>query len=77
VQSREPGTFPAMQAVPPRILFARAISVVGPSVRMTRPKMPEIAPIVKNYALKISRAMVYKVDDKAKEVDRRKGESPF
>jgi IclR family KDG regulon transcriptional repressor len=38
---------------------AAAISVVGPSVRMTRQKILEIAPIVKNYALKISRAMGY------------------
>jgi IclR family KDG regulon transcriptional repressor len=36
-----------------------AISVIGPSVRMTRHKMLEIAPIVKDYALKISRAMGY------------------
>ena len=36
---------------------AAAISVVGPSVRMTKEKMLEVAPIVKNYASKISRAM--------------------
>jgi DNA-binding IclR family transcriptional regulator len=36
-----------------------AISVVGPSVRMTKQRMLEIAPIVKNYALKISHAMGY------------------
>ena len=39
---------------------AAAISVVGPSVRMTREKMLEIAPIVKNYASKISSAMGHK-----------------
>ncbi|MGD9118772.1 MAG: IclR family transcriptional regulator C-terminal domain-containing protein, partial [Dehalococcoidia bacterium] len=38
---------------------AAAISVVGPSIRMTREKMLKIAPIVKTYALKISRAMGY------------------
>ena len=38
---------------------AAAISVVGPSVRMTRKKMLKIAPIVKNYALKISKALGY------------------
>jgi len=36
-----------------------AISVVGPSVRMTKQRMQEIAPIIKNYALKISHAMGY------------------
>jgi IclR family acetate operon transcriptional repressor len=36
---------------------AAAISVVGPSVRMTRNKMLQIAPIVKSYAHKISQAM--------------------
>ena len=35
------------------------ISVVGPSVRMTKQKILEVAPIVKNYAFKISRAMGY------------------
>jgi len=38
---------------------AAAISVVGPSVRMTKQRMQEITPIVKNYALKISHAMGY------------------
>lgn len=38
---------------------AAAISVVGPSVRMTREKMLKMAPVVKNYALKISQAMGY------------------
>ena len=38
---------------------AAVISVVGPSVRMTRQKMLKMAPIVKNYAFKISRAMGY------------------
>ena len=41
---------------------AAAISVVGPSVRMTKQRMREIAPIVKNYALKISHAMGYTKD---------------
>jgi DNA-binding IclR family transcriptional regulator len=36
-----------------------AISVFGPSVRMTKQKMLEIAPIVKSYALKISHAIGY------------------
>ena len=36
-----------------------AISVFGPSVRMTKQKMQEIAPVVKGYALKISHAMGY------------------
>jgi DNA-binding IclR family transcriptional regulator len=36
-----------------------AISVIGPSVRMTRQRMLEIAPIIKSYALKISHAMGY------------------
>jgi len=36
-----------------------AISVVGPSVRMTKQRMQEIAPLVKNYALKISHTMGY------------------
>ena len=36
-----------------------AISVVSPTVRMTKQRMQEIAPIVKNYALKISHAMGY------------------
>jgi DNA-binding IclR family transcriptional regulator len=35
------------------------ISVIGPPVRMTKQRMQEIAPIVKNYAMKISRAMGY------------------
>ena len=39
-----------------------AISVVGPSVRMTRQRMLQIAPIVKSYALKISHAMGYSQD---------------
>jgi DNA-binding IclR family transcriptional regulator len=39
-----------------------AISVVGPSVRMTRQKMLEIASIVKDYARKISTAMGYNED---------------
>ena len=38
---------------------AAVISVVGPSVRMTKQKILEVAPIVKNYAFKISRAMGY------------------
>jgi IclR family KDG regulon transcriptional repressor len=38
---------------------AAAISVIGPSVRMTKGKMLKIAPIVKNYAYKISQAMGY------------------
>jgi IclR family KDG regulon transcriptional repressor len=36
-----------------------AISVFGPSVRMTKQKMLEIAPVVKSCALKISHAMGY------------------
>jgi DNA-binding IclR family transcriptional regulator len=36
-----------------------AISVFGPSVRITKQKMLEIAPVVKNYALKISHAIGY------------------
>lgn len=36
-----------------------AISVFGPSVRMTKKKMLEIAPVVKSYAVKISHAMGY------------------
>jgi IclR family KDG regulon transcriptional repressor len=43
---------------------AAAISVVGPSVRMTRQKMLKTAPIVKAYALKISRAMGYNENPK-------------
>jgi IclR family KDG regulon transcriptional repressor len=39
--------------------IAAAISVVGPSVRMTKQRMLEIAPVVKDYALKISNALGY------------------
>jgi IclR family transcriptional regulator, KDG regulon repressor len=36
-----------------------AITVFGPTVRMTKQKMEEIAPVVKSYALKISHAIGY------------------
>lgn len=36
-----------------------AISVIGPTVRMTKSRMLEIAPKVKDYALKISRSIGY------------------
>ncbi|OGO08081.1 MAG: hypothetical protein A2Y92_03100 [Chloroflexi bacterium RBG_13_57_8] len=39
-----------------------AISIVGPSVRMTKKRMLEMVPIIKNYAHKISRAMGYSTD---------------
>jgi DNA-binding IclR family transcriptional regulator len=41
---------------------AAAISVIGPSVRMTRQRMLEIAPVIKSCALKISHAMGYSRD---------------
>ena len=36
-----------------------ALSVVGPSVRLNQTKMKNLAPIVKNYALRISRELGY------------------
>ena len=38
---------------------AAAISIIGPSVRMTKQRMLNIAPMVKGYALKISQGMGY------------------
>ena len=37
-----------------------AIAVVGPKIRLTRARMKELAPIVKKYALNISREMGYR-----------------
>jgi IclR family transcriptional regulator, KDG regulon repressor len=37
-----------------------AIGVIGPSVRLTRDKMRETVPVIKNYALKISKALGYR-----------------
>jgi DNA-binding IclR family transcriptional regulator len=42
--------------------IAAAIGVVGPSSRISRQRMVEIAPLVKKYALQISQAMGYSRD---------------